>query len=52
MGSKRIADRLSQLAQQFAPLGVAGFFEPCEYLKRCAAAGTKLGAGKAQASKM
>lgn len=45
IGAPYIAKRLSQLAQQFEPNGISGFFAPCDYLKQCAASGRKLGDG-------
>lgn len=47
MGAKRIVERLNQLADQFRGAGLAGFFEPCAYLKAAAASGRKLSAGPA-----
>eukprot|EP00775_Hariotina_reticulata_P003942 gene3942-4196_t len=45
VGAKRIVMRLNQLADQFRAAGLAGFFEPCAYLKAAAASGRKLSAG-------
>jgi enoyl-CoA hydratase/3-hydroxyacyl-CoA dehydrogenase len=45
VGAKHIAARLNQWATQFEGAGIAGFFKPCEYLARAAAAGTPLSAG-------
>lgn len=50
VGAKHIVARLQQLAQQFAPAGLAGFFEPCEYLKAAAASGRRLSDGRAGAA--
>lgn len=47
-GAPYIEKRLSQLAKQFEGSSIAGFFQPCDYLKQCAASGRKLGGGAAQ----
>jgi hypothetical protein len=52
VGAKRIADRLNEWADYFAPAGISGFFKPCEYLQRAAASGTRLSAGVQGASKL
>ena len=51
-GAKYIADRLQTWADALRPNGLAGFFEPCDYLKACARKGTKLSAGIGAASKL
>jgi len=52
MGAGHIAARLNAWGSQFKAAGLEGFFKPCEYLKRAAREGTKLGAGNQAASKM
>ena len=52
VGARHIAAKLSALARQFEPAGLAGFFEPCDYLKAAAASGRKLSAGVAPGSRM
>jgi enoyl-CoA hydratase/3-hydroxyacyl-CoA dehydrogenase len=47
VGAKHIVSRLQQLSQQFAPAGLGGFFEPCDYLKAAAASGRRLSDGRA-----
>jgi enoyl-CoA hydratase/3-hydroxyacyl-CoA dehydrogenase len=49
VGAQVICDRLSALAAA-APAGLAGFFEPCAYLKDAAKSGRKLSAGRATAT--
>eukprot|EP00191_Tetraselmis_sp_GSL018_P016528 CAMPEP_0177592728 /NCGR_PEP_ID=MMETSP0419_2-20121207/8721_1 /TAXON_ID=582737 /ORGANISM="Tetraselmis sp., Strain GSL018" /LENGTH=580 /DNA_ID=CAMNT_0019083627 /DNA_START=497 /DNA_END=2240 /DNA_ORIENTATION=+ len=48
VGAQRIVSRLEGWAQQFP--AHAGFFRPCEYLTRCAAAGSPLEQGAAPAA--
>ena len=43
-GAANVVKALEGWAQALPPM--AGFFEPCQYLKDCAQAGRKLGAGK------
>jgi enoyl-CoA hydratase/3-hydroxyacyl-CoA dehydrogenase len=53
IGAQKIVARLDQLAGQFRAAGLAGFFEPCDYLRQAAASGRKLSAGpSAAASKL
>eukprot|EP00878_Enallax_costatus_P013083 GHUV01013671.1.p1 GENE.GHUV01013671.1~~GHUV01013671.1.p1 ORF type:complete len:534 (+),score=173.53 GHUV01013671.1:1005-2606(+) len=47
VGAKNIVAKLNKLADQFRSAGLAGFFEPCEYLKAAAASGRRLSDGKA-----
>ena len=51
-GAKYIADRLQSWANALRPKGLAGFFEPCDYLKACASSGTKLSAGVGAMSRL
>lgn len=50
IGAQKIVARLDQLAAQFRGAGLAGFFEPCDYLRQAAASGRKLSAGPAAAA--
>ena len=52
VGAKKIVARLDAWAEAFRPAGLAGFFEPCEYLRRAAERGTALGAGVAAEARM
>lgn len=49
VGADKIVAKLNQLADQFRPAGLAGFFEPCAYLKAAAASGRRLSDGRAAA---
>ena len=51
-GARYIADRLQAWADALRPKNLAGFFEPCDYLKACATSGTKLSAGVAASSRL
>jgi enoyl-CoA hydratase/3-hydroxyacyl-CoA dehydrogenase len=50
IGAQKIVARLDQLAGQFSSAGLAGFFEPCDYLRQAAASGRKLSAGPSAAT--
>lgn len=50
VGARTIVLKLSKLADQFRSAGLAGFFEPCDYLKAAAASGRRLSDGKAGSS--
>jgi enoyl-CoA hydratase/3-hydroxyacyl-CoA dehydrogenase len=50
VGASKIVAKLDQLAAQFRGAGLAGFFEPCSYLRQAAASGRKLSAGPAAAA--
>ena len=52
MGPKYVAGRLSQWAKHFESVGLAGVFQPCDYLAKCASEGRPLGAGISPGSKM
>ena len=52
VGPKRIVARLDAWAEAFRPAGLAGFFEPCGYLRQAAERGTALGAGVAAEARM
>jgi len=52
VGADHICKKLSELQYKFAPAGVGGFFEPCDYLKQCAATGKKLSAGPGPSSRL
>ena len=45
-GAAAVRDRLAGFAALVAPIGLAGFFKPCEYLEGCARAGVTLAAGR------
>ena len=47
-----IVPLLDAWAEAFRPAGLAGFFEPCEYLRQAAERGTALGAGVAAEARM
>lgn len=50
VGADKVVAKLDQLAAQFRGAGLAGFFEPCDYLRQAAASGRKLSAGPAAAA--
>jgi hypothetical protein len=50
IGAPKIVSKLDQLASQFRGAGLAGFFEPCDYLRQAAASGRKLSAGPTSAA--
>ena len=52
LGPKRVAQRLAEWAKLFEPAGLAGVFQPCEYLARAAAEGRPLGAGNSSSAKL
>ena len=47
-----VCRRLEGWAAQLAPAGLAGFFQPCDYLRAAAAGGRKLSAGRAAAARL
>jgi enoyl-CoA hydratase/3-hydroxyacyl-CoA dehydrogenase len=51
-GAAHISNRLQTWADALRAKGLAGFFEPCEYLKMCAQQGRKLEAGVDPASRL
>lgn len=50
LGASKICSELQKLAAALPP--VAGFFEPCDYLKQCAASGSKLSDGPGSRSRL
>ncbi len=52
VGAKHICERLQGWAKQFGAAGLAGFFEPSEYLCKCAESGRKLSEGPTPVSKL
>lgn len=52
MGAPAIVARLDALAEQFRPAGLAGFFEPCPYLRQAAASGRRLSEGPTAGAKL
>lgn len=45
-GAASVRDRLASFAAMFTPVGLGGFFEPCDYLQSCARAGVTLADGR------
>ncbi|KAF8056781.1 Glyoxysomal fatty acid beta-oxidation multifunctional protein MFP-a [Scenedesmus sp. PABB004] len=52
VGAAAIAAKLTALAERFRGVGLAGFFEPCDYLAAAAASGRRLGDGPAPAARL
>lgn len=52
LGADRICKRLDEWSRTFHAVGLGGFFQPCNYLKRCADTNRKLESGKEAMSKL
>jgi enoyl-CoA hydratase/3-hydroxyacyl-CoA dehydrogenase len=52
VGARTIVAKLDALAAQFKAAGLAGFFEPCPYLRQAAASGRRLSAGPAAGARL